>query len=79
MEDLKEQYDSLCKEKNVIDLTRGKPSPEQLNLSEELDGILDGNFIVILIFPSLFRLALILVDIVSIETELVFLEENVLR
>ena len=45
MEDLKEQYDSLCKEKNVIDLTRGKPSPEQLNLSEELDGILDGNFI----------------------------------
>ena len=45
MEDLKEQYDSLCKEKNVIDLTRGKPSPEQLNLSEVLDGILDGNFI----------------------------------
>ncbi len=45
MEDLKEQFDSFCKEKNVIDLTRGKPSPEQLTLSEDLDGILDGNFI----------------------------------
>ena len=45
MVDLKEQFDFFCKEKNVIDLTRGKPSPEQLNLSEELDGILDGNFI----------------------------------
>ena len=45
MDDLKEQFDSFCKEKNVIDLTRGKPSPEQLTLSEELDGILDGNFI----------------------------------
>jgi DNA-binding transcriptional MocR family regulator len=44
MENLKEQFDSYCKEKNVIDLTRGKPSPEQLTLSEELDGILDGNF-----------------------------------
>jgi len=45
MEDLKEQFDFFCREKNVIDLTRGKPSPEQLNLSEKLDGILDGNFI----------------------------------
>lgn len=44
MVDLKEQFDSFCKEKNVIDLTRGKPSPEQLTLSEELDGILNGNF-----------------------------------
>ena len=44
MEDLKEQYDSFCKEKNAIDLTRGKPSPDQLTFSEELDGILDGNF-----------------------------------
>lgn len=44
MEDLKEQFDFFCREKNVIDLTRGKPSPEQLTLSEELDGILDGNF-----------------------------------
>ena len=41
MDDLKEQFDSFCKEKNVIDLTRGKPSPEQLILSEELDVILD--------------------------------------
>ena len=45
MEDLKEQYDSFCKEKNAIDLTRGKPSPDQLTFSEELDGILNGNFI----------------------------------
>ena len=45
MVDLKEQYDSFCKEKNVIDLTRGKPSPDQLNFSEGLDGILNGNFI----------------------------------
>ena len=45
MDDLKEQFDFFCKEKNAIDLTRGKPSPEQLTLSEELDGILDGNFI----------------------------------
>ena len=45
MEDLKEQYDSFCKEKNAIDLTRGKPSPDQLNFSEGLDGILNGNFI----------------------------------
>ena len=45
MEDLKEQYDSFCKEKNAIDLTRGKPSPDQLTFSEELDGILKGNFI----------------------------------
>ena len=44
MEDLKEEYDSFCKEKNAIDLTRGKPSPDQLTFSEELDGILDGNF-----------------------------------
>ena len=45
MEDLKEEYDSFCKEKNAIDLTRGKPSPDQLTFSEELDGILKGNFI----------------------------------
>ena len=45
MEDLKEEYDSFCKEKNAIDLTRGKPSPDQLTFSEELDGILNGNFI----------------------------------
>lgn len=44
MVDLREQFDSFCKEKNVIDLTRGKPSPEQLTLSEEIDGILDGDF-----------------------------------
>ena len=44
MVDLKEQYDSFCKEKNAIDLTRGKPSPDQLTFSEDLDGILDGNF-----------------------------------
>ena len=44
MVDLKEQYDSFCKEKNAIDLTRGKPSPDPLTFSEELDGILDGNF-----------------------------------
>ena len=45
MEDLKKEYDSFCKEKNAIDLTRGKPSPDQLTFSEELDGILNGNFI----------------------------------
>ena len=28
----------------ALDLTRGKPAPEQLALSESLDGILDGNF-----------------------------------
>ena len=44
-------YDNLLseflefkEEKLELDLTRGKPSPEQLDLSNCLDGILDGNF-----------------------------------
>lgn len=42
---LASEYQSLQKQALNLDLTRGKPSSEQLNLSDALDGILAGNFI----------------------------------
>lgn len=38
------QYAAIVDRKLNLDLTRGKPSAEQLSLSDELDGILKGNY-----------------------------------
>ena len=40
LEQLKQYRDAGLK----LDLTRGKPGPEQLSLSDALDGILQGNY-----------------------------------
>ena len=42
--ELSSQYQALQKANLQLDLTRGKPCTEQLCLSNELDGILDGNY-----------------------------------
>lgn len=42
---LTEQYQAILAKKLNLDLTRGKPSAEQLNLSDDLDGLLKGNYI----------------------------------
>lgn len=39
-----EQYKTLQAQQLSLDLTRGKPSSEQLDLSNALDGILQGNY-----------------------------------
>jgi DNA-binding transcriptional MocR family regulator len=44
-QELLHQYHQLLKSPLSLDLTRGKPSSEQLSLSDSLDGILKGNFI----------------------------------
>jgi DNA-binding transcriptional MocR family regulator len=41
---LAEAYQSILKQNLKLDLTRGKPSAEQLSLSDALDGILDGDY-----------------------------------
>ena len=41
---LQQQYQSHCDAQLALDLTRGKPSADQLDLSDALDGILDGNY-----------------------------------
>ena len=43
--ELEKAYSSLQAENLVLDLTRGKPSSEQLNLSNKLDGILEYTFL----------------------------------
>lgn len=40
----KSLYESYKAQKTNLDLTRGKPSAEQLSLSDDLDGILQGNY-----------------------------------
>ncbi len=40
---LSADYEAIKAQKLNLDLTRGKPSAEQLSLSDGLDGILDGN------------------------------------
>ncbi|BFM08472.1 aminotransferase class I/II-fold pyridoxal phosphate-dependent enzyme [Halioxenophilus aromaticivorans] len=42
--ELAEQYQSFQAQNLKLDLTRGKPSSEQLSLSDALDGILAGNY-----------------------------------
>ncbi len=42
---LTEQYQAILAKKLNLDLTRGKPSAEQLNLSDAMDGLLQGNYI----------------------------------
>lgn len=41
---LEARYQALCSENLALNLTRGKPSPEQLALSDALDGILKGDY-----------------------------------
>lgn len=43
--ELSAEYNRLLEQRLRLDLTRGKPSSEQLALSNALDGILDGDFI----------------------------------
>lgn len=43
--ELSAQYQAILSQKLNLDLTRGKPSAEQLSLSDALDGILDGNYL----------------------------------
>ena len=43
--ELESRYDAFVKEGLKLDLTRGKPSSAQLDLSNELDGILNGFYI----------------------------------
>ena len=43
-QELQRAYDLLLQNPMKLDLTRGKPAPEQLALSDALDGILAGNY-----------------------------------
>ncbi len=42
--ELSADYDKIVAQKLSLDLTRGKPSAEQLSLADSLDGILQGNY-----------------------------------
>jgi aspartate/methionine/tyrosine aminotransferase len=45
LQSLEAQYAALTARNLSLDLTRGKPSAEQLSLSDSLDGILEGNYL----------------------------------
>ncbi len=45
VDELRAQHEQFCQQGLNLDLTRGKPSSEQLSLSDSLDGILKGNYI----------------------------------
>ncbi|AWF82458.1 aminotransferase [Microbulbifer sp. A4B17] len=42
--ELSAHYDKICQHELSLDITRGKPSAEQLKLSDKLDGILSGDY-----------------------------------
>lgn len=42
--ELAADYQTILDQKLSLDLTRGKPSAEQLSLSDSLDGLLEGNY-----------------------------------
>ena len=42
---LKEEYEKFKSSKKLLDLTRGRPSPEQLDLSDDLETVMKGDFI----------------------------------
>ena len=44
-DDLADRFDSLKGANLSLDLTRGKPAAEQLDLADELDGYLGGNYV----------------------------------
>ncbi|NIR92550.1 MAG: aminotransferase, partial [Gammaproteobacteria bacterium] len=44
MAELEKQYAEIQSAKLNLDLTRGKPSSAQLDLSDKLDGILAGSY-----------------------------------
>lgn len=44
LELLEKSYKDLCSQGLSLNLTRGKPGSEQLDLCDELDGVLDGDF-----------------------------------
>ncbi|MCY3884414.1 MAG: aminotransferase class I/II-fold pyridoxal phosphate-dependent enzyme [Gammaproteobacteria bacterium] len=44
LELLEKSYKELCSRELSLNLTRGKPGSEQLDLSNELDGVLNGDF-----------------------------------
>ena len=45
LEKTEQSYRALCQAGLSLDLTRGKPSAEQTQLSDALDGILGGDYI----------------------------------
>ncbi len=44
-QELAAEYETIKAQKLNLDLTRGKPSAEQLSLSDSMDGILNGNYL----------------------------------
>ena len=42
--ELSAQYQRICQHELSLDLTRGKPSADQLHLADDLDGILNGDY-----------------------------------
>ena len=46
-DELEGRFDSLKGANLNLDLTRGKPAAEQLDLADELDGCLDGNYVAV--------------------------------